>query len=133
MAAYIDADELRAEAEASKAALPDEKAAKLIRYATTLVENVLGDIPRKTSGPQEGLKIAEADVEAWQFEKLKEAIAVLASRLYHNPELTEGVVFDSVSGPDFSRSGGVGRLFGSEAAALLDATGLRPTGARARP
>lgn len=133
MPAYIDADELRAEAEASEAALPDAKAAKLIRYATTLVEGALGQISPKTSGPQEGLKIAEADVEPWQWEKLTEAIAVLGARLYHHPEFTEGVVFDSVSGPDFSRSGGIGRVFGGEAAALLDASGLRPTGARARP
>jgi hypothetical protein len=133
VADYITADELRTEAEASPAALPDAKAAKLIRYATTLVENTLGPRLRQTSGPQEGLKVAEADVAPYQWEMLRQAITVLGARLFHHPELTEGLRFDSVSGPDFSRSGGVGRVFGDEALALLEAANLRPTGARARP
>jgi hypothetical protein len=133
MADYITAEELREEAEASKAALPDAKAAKLIRYATTLVENALGPRRRATSGPQEGLKVAEADVASWQWTKLREAIAVLGARLFHHPELTEGLVFDAVSGPDFSRSGGAGKVFGEEAIAILEASELRPTAGRARP
>jgi len=133
MADYVTPAEVRTEADTTAAALPDAKAEKLIRYAQVLIEGTLGQLPVKTEGPQEGRKVAEADVAPWQWDYLTLAVKVLAARLFHNPELTEGVAFDSVSGPDFSRSGGVGKVFGAEAIALLNASELRPTGARATP
>lgn len=131
MADYITAEELRAEAEVPKAALSDAKAAKLIRTAQTLVELALGRGPRQASGPQEGRLIAEADVQPYQWENLKACVAVLAARIFRQPDLVAGG-WESVSGPDFSRSGPMGRIFGDEAAALLKATDLVPRSARAR-
>ena len=134
MAHYVTREELRKAADdATAQALPDSLADRLIRLAEAIVENALGDRARHTEGPQEGLKIAEADVAPWQWERLKESICAIGAHLYRNPDLVRGIVWDSVSGPDFSRSGGTGAIFGNEGTILFASTGLMPRGARAVP
>lgn len=133
MANYITAEELREAAETDEVELPDTKAARLIRIAEAVIENALGDRPVHSDGPQEGLKIAEADVAPWQWERLREAILSVGVHLFENPDVVKGIFWDSVSGPDFSRSGGTRKVFGNEGAILFASTGLMPRGARARP
>lgn len=113
--------------------LPDAEADRLIRTAEILVEAALGRRPRQPVGsPQEGRSIAEADVDAYQWTALRSAVTALAARLKRSPDLL-GPRFESASGPDFSYSKPTGPTFGSEVVALLRASDLVPTGARARP
>lgn len=130
---YVTLDEIREEAEASEATMPNATANKLRRLAEAIVENALGERGRATSGPQEGLKVTEESVEPWQWTRLRETILVLCVRFFENPDFIRGIVWDSVSGPDFSRSGGQGKVFGNEAALLFAGSGLMPRAARARP
>jgi hypothetical protein len=81
-----------------------------------------------------GRKVVEADVESWQFAKVKRATIKQAAALYVARDGAGGVplagVYASVSGPDFSFSGMVGLPVeqGGPAAGvldLLDQSGLR--------
>jgi hypothetical protein len=130
---YITIEELRSEAEATEVTMPDAMASRLLRLATAIIEKALGQRPIHEDGPQQGLKIAESDVLPWQWVRLRETVAVLGAHLFVNPDLVRGIYFDSVSGPDFSRSGGQGKIFGNEAALMFASTGLMPNAARARP
>lgn len=133
MAHYVTPAELRVELDLEAddtASLSDAKANRQIRIAEALVERALGPYSRQTSGPQEGRLIAEADVGAWQWEALTDAVKALAARLYRSPELL-GPRFQTVSGPDFSYSGPLGPVLGSEVPALLNASGLVVRSARA--
>lgn len=133
MADYVTADELRTAAGATNASMPDQLGQRLVRISQAIVESALGRRPAQASGPQEGLKIAEADVAPWQWERLKETVLAVGIHLFENPDVLKGIYFDSVSGPDFSRSGGTRRVFGNEASILFASTGLMPNAARARP
>lgn len=126
-------DELRAAAEATAQTMPDALASRLVRTAQAVVENALGRRAVHTDGPQEGLKIAEEDVDPWQWERLQETVIAIGIHLFRNRDVLEGIYWDSVSGPDFSRSGGTRRVFGNEASILFASTGLMPTAARAVP
>jgi hypothetical protein len=130
---YVTEAELRERLGKDEAALSDAALLRLARFAQALVENSLGSLPRHTSGPQEGLKIAEADVAAYQWEALREAVISIVQHLDANPGVLGGARFDEVSGPDFSYSGATGKLWGDEAPTWLRTSGLVPTGARARP
>ena len=133
MANYVTVEELRTAAGVSEAALPEHLANRIRRVAEAVVETALGGRAVHEDGPQEGLKIAELDVRPWQWERLCETILAIGAHLVENPDVLRGIYWDSVSGPDFSRSGGTRKVFGSEGALLFASTGLMPTGARARP
>lgn len=132
MADYVTPEEVREALDLEpddKAGLSDARAARLIRFAQALVENALGGA--SVDGTT-GRKVAEADVLPWQWELLQAAVATLAARLERNPALIDEQAFESVSGPDFSRSKPTGSTYGGEVNALLRASGLQPTGARLR-
>lgn len=83
--------------------------------------------------PATGRKISEAVIEPWRFAKLSRATARLAARLYANPSLLEPDRYESVSGPDFSRSKPrkpATRI--PDVIGPLNASGLRILSARAR-
>lgn len=109
----------------------EPEAEKLLDRTEALIDNALGPYAVHASGPAEGRKIAAADVNAWQYERLQEAVVALARRLNDNPGLG-GPEYESISGPDFSVSGAKGPVYGAEVAGILSSSGLVVRSARAR-
>jgi hypothetical protein len=129
---YATVAELREEPE-----IPDDfdetEATRLLEQAEDLVDELLGAWPIDDAS---GRKIVEADVEDWQWAKLKRATLLLAVKLHQDPSLLEGVRWRSVSGPDFSTSQPVGAgpaRFGAPVMAALNASQLRRLATRAAP
>lgn len=133
MGIYATVAQLRAEPEVPDAPPPsDADLEALIAQAEDLLDDWLGAWSVQTTGPSAGRKIAEGDIEAWQWEKLGRATSRLAARLHANASIGEAPEWDTVSGPDFSRSGWRGlRRRMPEVAALINATGLRNLSGRA--
>lgn len=132
MAEPIYTTEAALEAELNGVDMPTATAVGLIQDAEDLIDRALGGWP-----PDEttGRKIAQGDVEAWQWAKLSRATVKLAARLYRNPGLLSSPAYRSVSGPDFSFSGpqggGAAQIFGVQVLALLDDSCLRRIAGRA--
>lgn len=126
---YAEPDELRDVLGLTEDVLPDKRALRLIRDAEDTIDRLLGAsiLPDETTGR----KILEADVEAWQWEKLRRATVAVAELLHSNPELARGQQWRSVSGPDFSFAGPQGATVGAQVIALLDDSGLRRLATRA--
>jgi hypothetical protein len=126
---------VRAEPEVPDAAPPsDAELEALIAQAEDQVDDWLGAWPIRVVGPSAGRKIVQAEVVSWQWNKLQRAVTRLAARLHVEPALLRTPEWDSVSGPDFSRSGHRGmaaRL--PDVAKPLNTSGLRNLGARATP
>jgi hypothetical protein len=133
MGIYATVAELRAEPEVPDAAPPaDATLEALLTQAEDQIDEWLGGWPLQTTGPSAGRKIAQTGVQAWQWAKLKRATLRLAARLYATPDILAGAQWQSISGPDFSKSGpapATRRI--SDVAAPLNASGLRVLGARA--
>lgn len=132
MAHYVTRQEVRVELGLDPddvAALSDAAADRLIRLAESVIEQALGPYPTDVTL---GLKIVEADVDAWRYERLKGAVLSLAARIHTQPSLLSPR-YQSVSGPSFSYSGPIGPVLGDEISAQLNGTGLVIRGARARP
>jgi hypothetical protein len=130
---YVTVAELRAEPEVPDAAPPSDATLEaLIEQAEDRIDELLGPWSIQTSGASEGRKIAEVDVETWQWSKLRRATVRLAARLYDDPSSAQGPAYASISGPDFSQSGWRGlRAQLPDVVAPLESSGLRVTGARA--
>jgi hypothetical protein len=127
---YTTPDAVRTEAEVDATTLPDDQATRWIIRAENLIDAALG---ARWVDETTGRKVVQADVDGWRWTKLGDATAILAARLYAHPELLTEQGYMSLSGPDFSRSGPLGsRLFTPEIDALLNASGLRRVGGRAR-
>lgn len=126
---YTTAANVRSELDVDATALSDTAALRLIRTAESLIDQQLGS---RWVDETTGRKVVQADVDDWRWQKLTDATTVLAARLYEHPELLEQQ-YTSLSGPDFSRSGPIGpRLITPEIDALLNSSGLRRMGGRAR-
>jgi len=76
-----------------------------------------------------GRKIVQADVEAWQWQRLGRFVSRVAARLHTDVDVMGAGQWNSVSGPDFSfsgpLSGGWEQRLGSELVMVLNGTGLR--------
>ena len=126
---YTSPDALRSELGVDDETLADERALVLIENAEDAIDSLLGGYqPDETTGR----KIVEEDVEGWQWQKLSRATTKLAAKLYGDPNLFE-VQWQSLSGPDFSRSGPIGSRIGAEILSVLNDSGLRRLGGHARP
>lgn len=128
-AVYATTAELRAELGVDSEYLSDRDAARSLVAAEDVIDDMLGAyLPDETTGR----KIVEADVEPWQWKKLKRATLALARLLHANPELLTDQRWRSVSGPDFAFSGPLGSAVGSQVVAILDDSGLRRLATRAQ-
>ena len=125
---YVTEDEIRTELDLTAVQLPDAQAQRLRRNAEVMIDRAL-PFATHTDGPAEGRAIDPADVPAYSYQRLQEATLALCKRLHERGPADD---FESVSGPKFSRGKRIGAAYGEEVAALLDATGLRRAGARAR-
>jgi hypothetical protein len=137
MGIYATVAEVRGEPEVPDAAPPsDVDVESLITQAEDQIDNWLGGWPIQTTGPSAGRKIAQVDVEAWQWAKLKRATVRLAARLHASPTILTGREWGTIEGPDFKKSQPIG---GASAPAQrlpdvvspLNASGLRALAARA--
>lgn len=127
---YATPAELRAEPEVPDTAT-DAELAPVIALAEDRIEDWLGARPRD---PETGRLVVEADVEAWQWTKLRRATVRLAARLFENPDALTPSRYESVSGPDFSKSGPTSPVAQiADVRIPLNASGLRIMGARAVP
>lgn len=118
---YCTASELKAHPDVPDS-MTDPDLILLIEDVEDIIDQELGDYDPDTTT---GRKIVQAEVEAWQWTKLKRATIKLGARLYLNPRLRSGVQWRSQSGPDFAFSGPVGSRLGEDVAALLDQSQLR--------
>lgn len=134
MGIYATVAELRAEPEVPDAAPPpDADLEAKITQAEEQIDDWLGGWLVNTTGPSSGRKIAQLDVEAWQWAKLRRATIRLAAHLYADPNVLVAAGYQSVSGPDFSKSGPRNaRTRIPDVTSPLNASGLRLLGARAR-
>jgi hypothetical protein len=99
---YATAAELRAEPDVPDD-LPDAEADRLLALAEDRVDEALG---ARAIDAATGRKVAQADVQDWQWAKVKRATVRCAARVRANPHLDENAAqqFISVTGPDFSWS-----------------------------
>lgn len=126
---YTTITALRTETATDATSLPDAQATRLITTAENLIDQALG---ARWVDEATGRKVVQADIDAWRWNKLSDATTYLAARLYAHPELLDQR-FSSVRGPDFAVSGPTGPgLITNEIDALLNASGLRRLGGRAR-
>ena len=135
MGIYTDVATVRAEPEVPGAAPPtDAELEALIAQAEDQLDEWLGAWPIQTTGASAGRKIAQTDVDSWQWDKLKRAATRLAARLYVKPALLRGPEYGQTSGPDFSQSkwrGIAARI--PDVVAPLNTSGLRNLSGRAAP
>jgi hypothetical protein len=126
---YTTPDAVRSELGVDSTTLTDDAAGALILTAEDLVDGELGG---RWVDQTTGRKVVAADIDAWRWNKLSRATTLLAARIYSKPDLLEPR-YRSVSGPDFSQSGPTGQaLMSAPIEALLNASGLRRLGGRAR-
>ena len=127
---YATASELRSALSVSLAELPDTRAEAVILEAEDFTDSLLGGWP-----PDEttGRKIVEAQVDAWQWAKLKRAVLLLAVELYSTPTLLQRPRYRREKGPDFEFEDPLGGGVLSRYLTVLDDSGLRRLGGRARP
>ena len=125
---YITAAALRTALGVNSTTLPDATADALIVQAEDWVDDLLGAwYPDETTGR----KILQADVLAWQWEKLGRATITAASALYNTPTLLTAAQYRKQSGPDFSVEDPQGGGPLAPAVTLLNASGLRKLTGRA--
>ncbi len=125
---YATTSDLRGALGLDSEFLSDREAIRYVTAAEDIIDRMLGSyIPDETTGR----KIVEADVEAWQWEKLGRATVALAELFHANPDLITDQRWNSVSGPDFSFAGPMGASVGAQVVALLDDSCLRMLGVRA--
>lgn len=126
---YTTIAALRTETATDATSLPDATAIRLIVRAENLIDQALGGRWVDTTT---GRKVVQADIDLWRWNKIMDATTYLAARLYAHPDLLDQR-YRSVSGPDFTVSGPLGPgLITNEIEALLNASGLRRLGGRAR-
>lgn len=132
MSVYATAADVRAEPEVPSTSPPtDADLEQIIVTAEDRIDEWLGPWPVQETGASVGRKIAQTDVEAWRWLKLKRATVRLAVQLYVDPGVLRPAGWTSVSGPDFSTSGParpVSRI--GDVTAALNASGLRILSAR---
>ena len=108
--------------------LPDAAAEKLILEAEDFTDSLLGGWPIDETS---GRKIVEAQVDAWQWEKLNRAVLLLAVELYSTPTLLQRPRYRREKGPDFEFEDPLGGGVLSRYMAVLNDSGLRMLGGRA--
>lgn len=125
---YATATELRSALGVSLAELPDTRADAVILEAEDFTDSLLGGWP-----PDEttGRKIVEAQVDAWQWEKLNRAVLLLAVEIYGSPTLLQRPRYRREKGPDFEFEDPLGGGVLSRYMAVLNDSGLRRLGGRA--
>lgn len=81
-----------------------------------------------------GRKVAQTRVKAWQWTKIKLAALLLAVDLHRNPDLLTAPQFDAIKGPEFEMSGrkGSANPISSRVRSIVAGTGLVVTSARMR-
>lgn len=118
---YATVQELRDEIVLTDDQLTDQEAKRIILDAEDYIDDELGLwTPNETTGR----KIVQADVEAWQWAKLRRATVKLAAALHGNPKLT-AQRFRRQKGPDFEVDGPMGSPLPTTVISLLDQSGLR--------
>ena len=127
---YATAAELRTALGVNSVALPDAAADALILEAEDFTDGLLGGWPIDETT---GRKIVEADVEAWQWDKLNRAVLLLAAELYASPDVLRRARYRREKGPDFEFEDPLGGGVLSRYLTVLDDSGLRRLGGRARP
>ena len=127
---YATATELRSAVGASLSELPDARAEAVILEAEDFTDGLLGGWPIDETT---GRKIVEADVEAWQWSKLNRAVLLLAAELYASPDVLRRARYRREKGPDFEFEDPLGGGVLSRYLTVLDDSGLRRLGGRARP
>lgn len=119
---YTTPNRVRDEFDVDDETLDDTRAARLIRDASDLVDQLLGSyLPDATTGR----KILQADVEAWQWDLLVRAATKLAAQLHTDPRGFDQQRWRSVRGPDFAFSDPLGSATSRVALQLLNQSGLR--------
>lgn len=126
---YATATELRTELGVNSGTLPDAAANALILEAEDFTDSLLGGWPIDETT---GRKIEQAHVEAWQWAKLKRAVLLLAAELYSTPTLLQRPRYRREKGPDFEFEDPLGGGVLSRYLNVLDDSGLRRLGGRAR-
>ena len=125
---YTTAAALRTALGVSSGTLSDGAATTIITQAEDWIDNLLGGwYPDETTGR----KILQADVLAWQWEKLGRATITAASALYNVPTLLTAAQYRKQAGPDFSVEDPQGGGPLAPAITLLNASGLRKLTGRA--
>ena len=125
---YATASELRTELGVNDTTLPDAAAEALILEAEDFTDNLLGGWPIDETS---GRKIVEAQVEVWQWSKLKRAVLLLAVELYGTPTLLQRPRYRREKGPDFEFEDPLGGGILSRYMAVLNDSGLRRSAGRA--
>ena len=125
---YATAAELRSELDVDDTTLPDVQADAILLEAEDFTDSLLGGWP-----PDEttGRKIVEAQVDAWQWEKLNRAVLLLAVEIYGSPTLLQRPRYRREKGPDFEFEDPLGGGVLSRYMAVLNDSGLRMLGGRA--
>ncbi len=126
---YATATELRSELDVDDTTLPDVQADAILLEAEDFTDSLLGGWPIDETS---GRKIVEAQVDAWQWEKLNRATLLLAVELYGNPTLLQRPRYRREKGPDFEFEDPLGGGVLSRYLNVLDDSGLRRMYGRAR-
>ena len=125
---YATAAELRSELDVDDTTLPDVQADAILLEAEDFTDSLLGGWPIDETS---GRKIVEAQVDAWQWEKLQRAVLLLAVELYRTPTLLQRPRFRREKGPDFEFEDPLGGGILSRYMAVLNDSGLRRSAGRA--
>lgn len=126
---YTSPNAVRALLGVDDTTLTDDAAFALIVDAEDYIDSLLGAwyVDETT-----GRKILQADVQAWQWDKLVRAATKTAAALYQAPALLTARRYRKESGPDFTLEDPQGGGPLAPAITLLNASGLRRLGGRAR-
>lgn len=119
---YTTATAVRTELNVNSTTLPDADAISLIQTAEDLVDELIGARAIDTIS---GRKVAQADVESWQWTKLGRATTLMAAAIYDDPSLKRGREWYTVSGPDFRVSRPLGSEIPRHVEVVLNQSGLR--------
>lgn len=119
---YLTADELRDYLSVTNLILTDDAALLIIEDAEDTIDEALGVRPVDLTT---GRRVVQADVEAWQWSKLKRATLKVAARYYSQPVDPTGGRWQRMKGPDFEVEGPMGSELGSDVEAVLNQSGLR--------
>lgn len=121
---------LRAELDIDPDQLSDADATRVIQAAEDHIDVLLGG---RCPDSGTGRKVLEADVEAWQWAKLRRATVLLAALMHSTPDLLTQRQFRRVKGPDFEVEDPMSGATPQTVLGPLNASGLRVLSGRALP
>ena len=121
---------LRAELDVDPDQLSDADATRIIQGVEDHIDDLLGGWPPDDTT---GRKILQADVEAWQWTKLRRAAVLLAAHAHTHPAARGERQYRRVKGPDFELEDPLSGPVPASVLAPLNQSGLRRLSGRALP